>query len=112
MFELSPLERRALELPVGVGVPLSEEEVDILLADPAYGSSLGQPGHAIHYRRGLPDGTGLHLVIHATHAELHRDHFDPHASPTAMLLHLVTDSPTQALGTLSAAWAVLKRLGR
>jgi len=110
--ELSEMERQALELPTGVGIPLSPEAVDRLLASPDYHPSLGDPGTARHYRRGLPDGTGLHLVVTETGAELHRDLFDPHAGPGAILLHLATDSPRQALALLEAGWSVLRRIGR
>ena len=108
---LSAVERAALERPAGEGVPVGGEALALLLADPAYRPSLGDPGHAAHYRRALPDGTGLHLVVAAGRAELHRDRFDPHAGPAAMLLHLATDSPGQALSLLAAGWAALRRLG-
>lgn len=110
-MSLSPLERRAVALPAGETIPLSAEELDSLLADPAYRSSLGDPGHATHFRRSLPDGTGLHLVIVEGRAELHRDDFDPHAGPVAMALHLATDSPRQILSTIAAGLAAFRRLG-
>lgn len=111
MNHLSALERRALSLPAGEAIALTPEELDTLLADPAYRSSLGDPGHATHFRRGLPDGSGLHLVIVDGRAELHRDAFDPHAGPGAMALHLATDSPRQILSVVAAGLAAFRRLG-
>lgn len=112
MPEFAPAERRALSLAPGEPVLLGERELSALLADPAYHESLGQPGHARHYRRSLPDGTGLHLVMFDDRAELHHDRYDPHAGPAALLLHLATDSPREALSLAAAGLAVLLRLGR
>lgn len=111
MNHLTPLERRALESPVGEAIELTREELDALLADPAYRSSLGHPGHATHFRRGLSDGSGLHLVIVDGRAELHRDAYDPHAGPGAMALHLATDSPRQILSVIAAGLSAFRRLG-
>jgi hypothetical protein len=111
-LELSEFERTALALPAGQGVALDHAGAERLLATPDYHPSLGDPGHARHFRRALPDGTGLHLVIAEDRAELHRDLFDPHRGPAAMLLHLATDSPRQVLSLLAAGWSALHRLGR
>jgi hypothetical protein len=110
-MRLSDGERRALGQPAGRPVRLSAGEADRLLADPAYRASLGQPGSARHFRRSMPDGTGLHLVLSAEDAELHRDRHDPHAGPAALLLHLSADAPREALSLLAAGLAVLHRLG-
>lgn len=112
MSELCPAERRALSLAPGEPVLLTDSDLAALLADPAYRESLGQPGHARHYRRSLPDGTGLHLVLFEDRAELHHDRYDPHAGPAALLLHLATDSPREALSLAAAGLSVLLRLGR
>jgi hypothetical protein len=110
--DFSDLEQRALERPAGTATPLTGDEVDRLLRDPAYRSSLGTPAHATHFRRPLPDGRGMHLVIVADGtAGLHWDRFDPQASPTGLLMHLLTDAPEQALSLLAAGSAVLRRLG-
>ncbi len=109
--DLIAVEHEALALPAGEPVAVARGELERLLANPAYHASLGHPAHAFHYRRGLPDGTGLHLVILGGRAELHRDLFDPHAGPGALALHLATDASAYALGTLAAGWAVLRRLG-
>ncbi|MQA89732.1 MAG: hypothetical protein GEU90_05790 [Gemmatimonas sp.] len=111
-LNLSEDERRVLGLAPGEGVALSSFSLHRLLASPDYHPSLGDPGHARHFRRALPDGTGLHLVIVDGRAELHRDLFDPHRGPVAMLLHVATDSPTQVMSLFAAGWSVLHRLGR
>jgi hypothetical protein len=109
---LHEVERAALGMPPGEGVALTAADVDGLLANPAYRASLGQPGTATHFRRSLPGGGGLHLVVTPQGAELHRDQHDPHGGPLSMLFHLATDSPLQALGTLAVGWSVLGRIGR
>lgn len=110
--DLTAIESEVMGLPPGHGVRLGPVAIERLLTDPAYRPSLGHPGHATHYRRGLPDGGGLHLVVIGQEAELHRDLFDPHAGPGAMMLHLATDAPTHLLGVIAAGWSVLRRLGR
>ena len=110
--DLCDLEQCALALAVGESVVLSRPEVNRLLSDPAYRSSLGTPAHATHFRRTLPDGRGMHLVIAADgSAGLHWDRFDPQASPAGLVLHLLTDAPDQALSLLAVGSAVLRRLG-
>ncbi len=111
-IDFSDLEQRALELPVGTWMTLTREQVDRLLSDPAYRSSLGTPAHSTHYRRPLPDGRGMHLVIDTDgNASLHWDRFDPQASPTGLVMHLLTDAPEQAVSLFAAGSAVLRRLG-
>jgi hypothetical protein len=110
--DLITVEQQALALPPGQAVAVLGEALDALLASPQYRPSLGHPGYAVHFRRGLPDGSGFHLVLLDGRAELHRDLFDPHAGPAAMALHLATDAPAYATGVLAAGWAVLRRLGR
>ena len=112
-IDLSELELRALELPVGEAMPLTQHDVDALLTDPSYRSSLGTPAHATHFRRPLPDGRGMHLVISPDGtAGLHWDRFDPQASPAGLMMHLLTEAPEHALSVLAAGAAVLHRLGR
>jgi hypothetical protein len=112
-LDLSALEQRALQLPVGEALMLTQPDVDQLLTDPAYRSSLGTPAHATHFRRPLPDGRGMHLVLSTDgSAGLHWDRFDPQASPTGLVMHLLTDAPEHALSLLAAGAAVLQRLGR
>lgn len=109
---LSPVERQVMELAPGEALPLTRAQVEGLLVDPGYRSSLGHPPQARHFRRTLPDGGGLHLVIGEDGAaELHRDLHDPHAGPARFLMHLYTDAPGQTLSLLSAGWAVVRRLG-
>lgn len=109
---LSPVEQQVMELAPGESLPLTPAQVEGLLVDPGYRSSLGHPPGARHFRRTLPDGRGLHLVIAEDGAaDLHRDLHDPHAGPGRFLMHLYTDAPTQTLSLLSAGWAVVRRLG-
>jgi len=110
--DLSEIEVRVLELDVTVPLALSPAQAESVLANPAYRPSLGAPAHAQHFRRSLPDGRGLHLVIgEAGMSGLHWDRFDPHAGPAGALMHLMTDSPREAISLLAAASAVLRRLG-
>lgn len=110
--DASFIECRALEAEPGATVPLSRAEVDLLLADPAYRASLGQPAQALHYRKALPEGGGLHLVLHDGRGELHRDVHDPHGGLYELGRHLAAESPREWLGVLAAGCAVLRRLGR
>ena len=110
--DVSFIERRALEAEPGATVALSRAEADLLLADPAYRTSLGQPARALHYRKALPDGGGLHLVLLDGRAELHRDLHDPHGGLQELGRHLAAESPREWLGVLAAGGAVLRRLGR
>src|SRR5262245_10758494 len=110
--ELSALEQHVLSLDVTAPLPLSSNDVASVLANPSYRSSLGTPANAQHFRRSLPDGRGLHLVMAADGAAaLHWDRYDPHAGPASALLHLMTDSPREAISLLAAGSAVLQRLG-
>lgn len=109
--DVSFIERRVLDAEPGVTVPLSRAEVECLLADPAYRPSLGEPARALHWRRSLPDGGGLHLVLLDGEGELHRDLHDPHGGPDALGRHLASESPRQALSLLAAGLALCRRLG-
>jgi len=106
------VERRVLDLPLGEPLPLDQDTLHSLLADPAYTESLGEPAHALHLRRRLPDGSGLHLVILPDGASLHRDRTDPRNGPAALMAHLAADAPRESLALLAAGWAALRRLGR
>lgn len=105
------IERRVTEAEPGVAVPLSRAEVDCLLADPAYRSSLGEPARALHYRKSLPGGDGLHLVVDGGRGELHRDLHDPHGGWDALGRHLSSEAPGQAASLLAAGLALFRRLG-
>lgn len=110
--DYSDIEREVLTLTAGEALPMTQTQVDRLLTDPAYRSSLGTPAHATHFRRALADGRGLHLVITIEGvAALHWDRFDPQASPASLALHLLTDAPKQAVSLFAAGAAVLRRLG-
>ncbi len=110
--DVSFIERRVMEADPGATVPLSQAEVDQLLSDPAYQASLGQPASALHYRKALPEGGALHLVLQNGRGELHRDLHDPHGGIQELGRHLAAESPREWLGVLAAGSAVLGRLGR
>ncbi len=108
----SDIEREVLTRNAGEALALTGTQVDVLLTDPGYRSSLGTPAHATHFRRALPDGRGLHLVITTDGAAaLHWDRYDPQASPTGLAMHLLTEAPQHAVSVLAAGAAVLRRLG-
>ena len=110
--DYSDIEREVLTLTAGEALSLTQSQVDRLLTDPAYRSSLGTPAHATHFRRALADGRGLHLVVTTDGvAALHWDRFDPQASPASLALHLLTDAPQPAVSLFAAGAAVLRRLG-
>ncbi|HSQ31495.1 MAG TPA: hypothetical protein VLN49_16680 [Gemmatimonadaceae bacterium] len=110
-MHLSELERRVLDMPAGEHLSLGHADVDELLAEPAYRPSLGQPARASHFRRTLPGGRGLHLVIESGESALHWDRYDPHGGPAAMFAHVMTESPREAFSLFAAGIAVLRRLG-
>lgn len=90
---------------------LAPADVNVLLADPSYHPSLGDPASARHYRRSLSNGSCLHLVIQQGSASLHLDSHDPHHSPAHLVAHLMQESPAQAYSLLAAAIALLRRVG-
>lgn len=105
------IERRVLHAEPGAAVSLSRAEVECLLADPAYRSSLGEPAHALHYRRSLPGGGGLHLVLVDGEGSLHRDLHDPHGGVDGLARHLLSESPGEVASLLAAGVALFRRLG-
>lgn len=109
--DVSFIERRALDAKPGTAVPLSRAEVACLLADPAYRESLGEPARALHYRKSLPGGDGLHLVVLDGRGALHRDLHDPHRGLDGLGRHLTSESSGQAVSLLAAGLALLRRLG-
>jgi hypothetical protein len=107
----SAAEQTAMSSPAGTHVPLTPPERDVLLANVDYHPSLGDPASATHFRRSLADGSCLHLIIADT-PSLHRDRYDPHASPALLVAHLCTESPRPAASVALAIAAVLRRMAR
>jgi hypothetical protein len=108
------LETRALDA-IGRGegqVRADPAAVRALLAEGRYRLSLGSPLGAAHYRRALPDGGCLHLVVEGREGRLHCDRFDPHRDLGAFLLHLLAEAPRETLANVAAGWAVLRLLTR
>jgi hypothetical protein len=110
--ELSSAEQRAMSVPEGTHVPLSPADLGVLLANVAYHASLGDPASATHFRRGLTDGSCLHLIIAGESAELHRDRYDPHAGPAFLAAHLMTEAPRPAASVMLALAGLLGRVSR
>lgn len=109
--DLDPVERRALATEPGTPVALTTDGVHRLLAHPAYRESLGRPATARHYRRRLPDGSGLHLVLDAEGGALHRDRRDPHGGLSGLWRHLTADAGREATSLAAAAAALFLRVG-
>jgi hypothetical protein len=106
----SAIELQVLNSAAALAVELTAADVDVLLANPSYHPSLGDPATARHYRRSLANGGCLHLVIHHDAASLHFDSHDPHHSPAHLVAHLMQESPAQAYSLLAAAVALLRRV--
>lgn len=108
------IELRVLAAKSGFGAhrPITRRERERLLASERYEKSLGSPHHASHYRRSLPDGSCLHLVVEDDHASLHCDRFDPHRDPVSLGWHLVTEARSEWMASVAFAYFVVKLLAR
>ena len=111
-MNLSNVERSARSADSGVHLALDARERDELLANVEYRASVGDPANASHYRRSLPDGTCLHLIITESEAHLHWDRHDPHGGPALLAAHLMEESSTQALSVVVAVSGLLNRITR
>jgi hypothetical protein len=92
--------------------PISGRDAQRLVDSGRYRRSTGAPYGALHYRRSLPDGSCLHLVIETSRRRLHHDTFDPHAGPLSLLLHAAHEARTEAVSSAVLAWSVLRLLAR
>ena len=92
--------------------PVSKREADALLASGAYRASTGSPASASHWRRSLPDGSCLHLVVQASQRCLHHDAYDPHANLLSLGLHMTHEARFEAAALAALAWSAVKLLAK
>jgi hypothetical protein len=93
-------------------VELTADEVDALLASGHYRRSTGYPYDAQQYRRSNADGSCLHLVWRDGRPRLHRDTYDPHASPLSLYMHLADEARFEVAATCAMAWSLVRLLAR
>ena len=91
---------------------ITAKQADALVASGFYRSSSGAPHGAVHYRRPLPDGSCLHLVIETQRRRLHHDAFNPHAGLLSLGMHVTHEARSEALSFGAVAWIVLRLLAR
>lgn len=89
---------------------ISRREADALVAGGLYRASTGAPASASHWRRRLPDGSCLHLVIEPRRSRLHHDAFDPHASLLSLAMHATHEARHEAAALVALAWSALSVL--
>jgi hypothetical protein len=111
---LRAVERRVLDHdPQSNGErTIRRREADALVAGGAYRASTGSPASARHWRRSLPDGSCLHLVMQDGHCRLHHDGFDPHASLLSLGMHMTHEARTEAAALAALAWSAVSLLAR
>jgi hypothetical protein len=93
-------------------IVLTDAEAHELLASGCYRHSTGFPYAGSHFRRSNADGSCLHLVWRDGVPHLHRDRFDPHASPLSLVMHLTNEARSESAATLAMAWSVVRLLAR
>lgn len=93
-------------------VPLSHEQADALIASGHYRLSSGFPYEATQYRRSNDDGSCMHLVWRDGLPRLHRDKYDPHASPMSMYMHLTNEARFETAATCALGWSLIRLLAR
>lgn len=81
---------------------ITPEAAEALRSTGLYRGSTGFPFWARHYRRPLPDGSCLHLVILGNVATLHRDQHDPHRGGESLIKHVLLDAPVETGVTVAA----------
>lgn len=87
--------------------PVRRREAAVLVASGLYVASSGAPFGAEHWRRRLPDGSCLHLVLERRRCRLHHDAFDPHAGLLSLGLHAAHEARTETAAFMALGWAVL-----
>jgi hypothetical protein len=83
-----------------------------LISSGGYQRSTGFPVDASHWRRSLPDGSCLHLVIEARTQRLHHDAYDPHSSLYGLGMHMSQEARSEAVSLFALAWSTIKLLAR
>jgi hypothetical protein len=96
----------------GREIMLSDAQADRLVASGRYRPSTGYPYSGSHYRCSNADGSCLHLVWREGRPHLHRDRFDPHASPLSLMMHLSNEARSECAATVAMAWSVVRLLAR
>lgn len=91
---------------------LTADQAEALIASGFYRRSTGYPYEAKQYRRSNSDGSCLHLVWRDGRARLHRDIYDPHASPMSLYMHLSNEARFEAAATCAMAWTLVRLLAR
>ncbi len=93
-------------------IELSWPQADALIASGCYRLSTGYPYEATQYRRSNADGSCLHLVFAANVPRLHRDAYDPHASPMSLYMHLTNEARFEVAATCALGWSLIRLLAR
>lgn len=91
---------------------ISQREVTALVATGLYAASTGSPTSASHWRRALPDGSCLHLVVEARRRRLHHDVFDPHGNLLSLVMHMTHEARPEAAALAALAWSVVSLLAQ
>lgn len=92
--------------------PVTRREADSLIASGLYRASTGSPASAEHWRRSLPDGSCLHLVVQARQRRLHQDAYDPHANLLSLGMHMTHEARSEAAALTALAWSAVRLLAR
>jgi hypothetical protein len=108
------VERRVLDHEPGSNgeMRVAKREADALIASGHYRASTGAPASAGHWRRSLPDGSCLHLVVEARRRRLHHDAYNPHASLFSLGLHMTHEARSEAAAFAALAWSAVRLLAR
>lgn len=91
---------------------ITRRQADALIASGHYRPSTGAPASARHWRRALPDGTCLHLVVERSSRRLHHDAYDPRANLLSLGMHLTHEARFEAASFLALAWSTIRLLAR
>lgn len=92
--------------------PVTRRESEALIASGRYRPSTGSPASAAHWRRSLPDGSCLHLVIEGTRRRLHHDAYDPRSSLFSLCMHASHEARTEAAAMVTLAWSAIDLIAR
>lgn len=91
---------------------ITRRQVGALVATGQYRASTGSPSNASHWRRPLPDGSCLHLVVEPRCCRLHHDAFDPHANLLSLMMHMTHEARPEAAALTALAWSVVNLLAQ
>jgi len=89
---------------------LTSRQADALIACGQYRASTGSPASAAHWRRSLPDGSCLHLVVQARKRRLHHDAYDPQTSLFSLGMHMTHEARYEAAALAALAWSAVSLL--